>query len=198
MRKLISFVHISLDGFVAGPNGEMDWIKMDQELFTHVENRIKLTDTAMYGRATYEMMEAYWPFATQKENPTQHDIEHSKWYMQSKKLVISNSLQNDEKLNRKVIQSKDIITSINSIKQNEGSEILVFGSPSATHLLLENKLIDGFWLFVNPVILGKGISLYQNIDDKMNLELLNYHQFQSGVMELNYVSKYNNPIQQNK
>ena len=59
MGKIISFMHISLDGFVAGPNGEMDWIKIDQELFDYVGKRISKGDTALYGRATYEMMESY-------------------------------------------------------------------------------------------------------------------------------------------
>ena len=63
MRKLISFMHISLDGFVAGPNGEMNWVKINDEIFNHVEKRISVTDTAMYGRVTFGMMEAYWPTA---------------------------------------------------------------------------------------------------------------------------------------
>jgi dihydrofolate reductase len=59
MKKIIAFMHISLDGFVAGPNGEMNWIKVDEELFEHIGRRIAATDTAMYGRVTYEMMEVY-------------------------------------------------------------------------------------------------------------------------------------------
>ena len=59
MRKIISFMHMSLDGFVAGPNGEMDWIKVDEEIFDYVEKRISESDTALYGRVTYQMMESY-------------------------------------------------------------------------------------------------------------------------------------------
>ena len=66
MRKIISFMHISLDGFVAGPNGEMDWIKVDEEIFDHVGKRISKVDTALYGRVTYQMMENYWPTAANK------------------------------------------------------------------------------------------------------------------------------------
>ena len=80
MRKIISFMHISLDGFVAGLNGEMDWIKVDEEIFDYVGKRISESDTALYGRITYEMMENYWPTAGDKPRATRHDIEHSKWY----------------------------------------------------------------------------------------------------------------------
>jgi dihydrofolate reductase len=61
MGKIISFMHISLDGFVAGPNGEMDWIKVDEEILDHVGKLTSEGDTALYGRVTYQMMEAYWP-----------------------------------------------------------------------------------------------------------------------------------------
>ena len=63
MRKIISFIHISLDGFVAGLNGEMDWITVDEEIFDYVGKRISEGDTALYGRVTYQMMESYWPTA---------------------------------------------------------------------------------------------------------------------------------------
>src|SRR5476651_118507 len=71
MRKVISFMHISLDGFVAGPNGEMNWIKVDEEIFDYVGKRISETDTALYGRVTYQMMENYWP--TAEENRTREN-----------------------------------------------------------------------------------------------------------------------------
>jgi dihydrofolate reductase len=63
-------MHISLDGFVAGPNGEMNWIKVDEEIFDHVGKRVGQTDTALYGRVTYDMMEGYWPTAADKPNPS--------------------------------------------------------------------------------------------------------------------------------
>ena len=70
-------MHLSLDGFVAGPNGEMDWIKADEEIFDHVGKRISQGDTALYGRVTYQLMESYWPTAANKPNTTKHDMEHS-------------------------------------------------------------------------------------------------------------------------
>ena len=78
MRNIISFMHISLDGFVAGPNGEMNWIKVDEEIFDHIGRRISETDTALYGRVTYQMMENYWPTAGDGPDASKHDIEHSR------------------------------------------------------------------------------------------------------------------------
>src|SRR4029078_2089660 len=95
MRKIISFMHISLDGFVAGPKGEMDWIKVYEEIFDYVGKRITETHTALYGRVTYQMMENYWPAAGNKPAATRHDIEHSKWYNKVHKVVLSKTIQDE-------------------------------------------------------------------------------------------------------
>ncbi len=186
MRKIVSFMHISLDGFVAGPNGEMDWIKVDQEIFDHVGKRINEGDTALYGRVTYEMMEGYWPTAADQPGASKHDIEHAKWYKNVQKVVLSNTLKNAGLANTTII-SDNLADKINEIKQNGDKDILLFGSPTATHALIQQDLIDGYWLFVNPVILGKGISLFAHINDKIKLNLLTTQQFSCGVTELNYI-----------
>lgn len=189
MRKLISFFHISLDGYVAGPHGEMNWIKIDQELFNHIGQRISQGDTAMYGRVTYQMMENYWPTAADKPNATKHDIEHSKWYKDAHKLVLSHTIKDAVLANTTVI-SDHLADRIHEIKNSSGnnqSDILVFGSPSATHALIKQDLIDGFWLFVNPIVLGHGIPLFTKRDAAMKLQLISTKTFQSGVTELNYV-----------
>ncbi len=178
-------MHISLDGFVAGPNGEMDWIKVNEEIFDHVGKRISKGDTALYGRVTYEMMESYWPTAGDEPTASRHDIEHSKWYSKVHKVVLSKTIKEADLMNTTIISDR-LSDSINEIKQQEGEDILLFGSPTATHALIQQHLIDGYWLFVNPVILGQGIPLFTNIKDKIKLNLLNTRQFNCGVTELNY------------
>jgi dihydrofolate reductase len=197
MRKIISFMHISLDGFVAGLNGEMDWIKVDEEIFDYVGKRISEGDTALYGRVTYQMMENYWPTAGDKPTATKHDIEHSKWYSKVHKVVLSKTMNPDSYrdaglTNTKII-SDNLSDNINEIKQSRSAsggsgskEILLFGSPTATHSLMQLNLIDGYWLFVNPIILGQGIPLFADIKDKIKLKLLTTRQFTCGVTELNY------------
>ncbi|WP_242919605.1 dihydrofolate reductase family protein [Pontibacter liquoris] len=185
MRKVISFMHISLDGFVAGPNGEMNWIKVDEEIFDHIGKRISETDAALYGRVTYEMMESYWPTAGDEPDASKHDVDHAKWYNKAHKIVLSRSMKDADLPNTTII-SDNLTDSINEIKQQAGSEILLFGSPTATHALIQQNLIDGYWLFVNPVILGEGIPLFTGIKDKTKLKLITTRQFTSGVTELNY------------
>ena len=187
MRKIISFMHISLDGFVAGPNGELDWAKVDEEIFDHVGKRISKGDTALYGRVTYQLMESYWPTAADKPNASKHDIEHSTWYSKVHKFVLSKTMNPDNyRETNTTIISDNLSDRINEIKQQGDKEILLFGSPTATHSLIQLNLIDGYWLFVNPIILGQGIPLFADIKDKIKLKLLTTRQFTSGVTELNY------------
>lgn len=185
MRKIISFMHISLDGFVAGPNGEMNWINVNEEIFDHVGKRISKGDTALYGRVTYEMMEGYWPEAGNKPGASKHDIEHSGWYNKIHKVVLSASMK-DAVLPDTTIISENLTGNIHQLKQSGDKEILLFGSPTATHALMEQNLIDGYWLFVNPVILGKGIPLFDGIKEQTKLQLLGSRQFDCGVTELSY------------
>ena len=180
-------MHISLDGFVAGPNGEMNWIKVDEEIFDYVGKRISKSDTALYGRMTYEMMQNYWTTAANNPKASKHDIEHSRWYNKANKIVLSKSLKEEDFTNT-IIISNNLSERINQIKQEMGNEILLFGSPTATHSLMKQNLIDGFWLFVNPIVLGKGIPLFKDIQNKINLKLLQpSRQFNCGVTELNYL-----------
>ena len=180
-------MHMSLDGFVAGPNGEIDWVKVDQEIFDFVGKRVSEGHTAMYGRVTYEMMESYWPTAGDAPDASKHDIEHSKWYKQVHKVVLSKSMKGTQLTNTTII-SDNLSGGVNKIKESgKGNEILLFGSPTATHSLMQQNLIDGFWLFVNPIILGKGIPLFADIKEKIKLNLLDSQQFSSGVTALNYI-----------
>ena len=178
-------MHISLDGFVAGPNGEMDWIKVDEEIFDHVGKRIGESDTALYGRVTFDMMEGYWPTAGDAPDASKHDREHSKWYKGVRKIVVSKTLKGASLPNTIVI-SDNLSDRLNEIKQKGDKEILLFGSPTATHSLIRLGLVDGYWLFVNPIVLGKGVPLFVDIKDKIKLKLLDTRQFTSGVTALNY------------
>jgi dihydrofolate reductase len=188
MKKLICFMHMSLDGFVAGPNGELNWAKVDEELFDYVGKRISGTDTALYGRVTYQLMESYWPTAGDGPTASRHDIEHSKWYKNVNKVVLSKTLKKDGLANTTII-SDNLSDRINEVKLRSGGskEILLFGSPTAAHSLIQLNLIDGFWLFLNPIVLGQGIPLFTGIKEKIKLKQLpTTRQFTCGVTELNY------------
>ncbi len=188
MRKIVSFVHVSLDGFVASTRGgehSLGWISISEDLFRHVEQRIQQTDTALYGRVTYEMMESYWPTAADQPDASDHDRAHSRWYKSARKVVLSKTLSEDEHPGAQII-SGNLSEQIGDLKRGEGSEILVFGSPSATHALMAEDLIDEYWLFVNPILLGQGIPLFKNIQDRTALTLLDTKIFPSGVICMQY------------
>jgi len=185
MRKLILFMHTSLDGFVAGPNGEMDWIIVDEEMFDYAGKRTNEADTALYGRVTYEMMESYWPTAAEQPGATKHDIEHSTWYNKVDKVILSRTMKGANLPNTKII-SDNVPNEIIQLKQAPGSDIIIFGSPSASHSLMTENLIDDYWLFINPILLGQGIPLFKGIRNKTKLKLVKTVPFDSGVVCLHY------------
>ncbi len=189
MRKIVSFVHVSLDGFVASADGGLGWVSITAELFEYVGQRIQQTDTALYGRITYQMMEAYWPTAAEQPNASQHDHEHSRWYKTARKVVLSKTLADKNDAHTKIIRDH-LSEEINMLKHETGSEILLFGSPSATHALMAENLIDEYWIFLNPVLLGQGIPLFKNIKDKTKLKLVTSKTFASGVVCLHYAVKH--------
>ena len=185
MRNLIFFMHTSLDGFVAGLNGEMNWIKVDEEIFDFVATMTTQADTALYGRVTFEMMQGYWPRAGELPNASKHDIEHSEWYNRVAKVVLSKTIDETGLQNTKVI-SDQLTDNINKLKQQEGKNILIFGSPGASQSLLKKGLIDEFWLFVNPILLGKGKPLFKEQLQPTPLKLIESKIFASGVIALHY------------
>jgi len=185
MRKIILSMHVSLDGFVAGPKGEMDWIKLDDEMFDLVGGFTNEADTALYGRVTWEMMDSYWPTAADKPNASKHDIEHSQWYNKVDKLVLTKTMRG-KKADKVKFISDNIFSEINSFKQAPGKNVMIFGSPTAAHSLMEYNLIDEYWLFVNPILLGQGIPLFAEIKTRIDLKLLETKVFHCGVTALHY------------
>jgi dihydrofolate reductase len=185
MRNLIYFMHASLDGFVGGPQGEMNWITVDDEIFDFVAGMTDQADTALYGRVTYQMMEAYWPTAADKPNASKHDKEHSAWYGRVAKVVLSTTLNGTGLHNTQVI-SNNLVEHITRLKQQPGKNILIFGSPRASHSLIALGLIDEYWIFTNPVLIGQGIPLFKNVSAPIRLKLLESKTFTSGVVALHY------------
>jgi dihydrofolate reductase len=187
MRKIILSQHVSLDGFMAGPNGEMNWIKVDSEMFDLVGSFTDEADAAIYGRTTYEMMDSYWPTAADKPNASKHDRHHSTWYNEAEKIVISKTMKDVVKNNTTIIND-NIADEVAKIKHQPGKNIMVFGSPSVSRLLIANNLVDDYWLFINPVILGEGLPLFSNPVHRIHLQLAANHAFGCGVIGLHYTA----------
>ena len=178
-------MHTSLDGFVAGLKGELDWANIDDELFDFVATMTDTADTALYGRVTYEIMQSYWPNAGKEPNASKHDKEHSAWYNKVSKVVLSKTIS-EKGLDNTTIISGQLTDNINKIKKQDGKNILIFGSPGASQSLLNEGLIDEFWLFVNPIILGQGMPLFKDITGTTKLKLVDSKTFACGVIALHY------------
>lgn len=191
MGKIVLFTHTSLDGYAAGTKGEMDWIHVDQEIFDFGAERIAKTNTALYGKITFQMMEGYWPTAAEQPGASKHDREHAAWYKKVHKVVLSNTL-NQATLTNTTVIGKDYAAALRKLKNETEGEILLFGSPTTAHSLLAESLIDECWLFVNPVLLGEGIPVFKGIKEKQALKLLKTHVFNSGVVCLYHEMQHKN------
>ena len=180
MRKLISLMHVSLDGFCAGPKNEMDWIGIDDTIFADASELIHTAGGAVYGRVVHDMMRGYWP--TLLDKPDSPQVQHARWVEQIPKLTFSRSMQSSDWNNVQIRRdAKDILQD----KQQPGKDLLIFGSPRLVHAFLALDVVDEFWIFQNPVLLGAGIPYLQDAI-KTRLKLLSHKPFDNGVIRLHY------------
>ena len=128
--------------------------------------------------------------AGNEPDASKHDKEHSAWYNRVSKVVLSRTMSEKGLDNTRVI-GDNLSDNINQIKKQDGKNILIFGSPRASHSLLGEGLIDEFWLFVNPVLLGQGIPLFKGVTEMTKLNLLESRSFSCGVIALHYETKRN-------
>jgi dihydrofolate reductase len=188
MRNIISLAHISLDGFMAGTAGKMDFIVFNDELADHIYPLIENVDLAVYGRVTYGMMEGYWPTAGDAPDAREHEKSHSRWYKDVRKIVASRTLAASKNPNVRAV-GDDIIGALRAEKQKAGGDIMIFGSPTLTRALAAADLVDEWRLTLQPVILGDGLSLFGKREDRTPLELRSSKTFGTGVIAVHYVTK---------
>jgi dihydrofolate reductase len=185
MRNLVLVVHVSLDGYVAGPNGELDWFPKGDENLGLVNEIIINADATLMGRVSYKLLDQYWPSAFQKSDATKNEKDFSNWYNSISKIVVSKKI-NESNYQPITIINENIVEKIDELKKSLGKDIIIFGSPSLSQMLISRDLIDSFWIFVNPIIFGKGIHLYEKIDKKIQFQLLSSTQLSNGEIALNY------------
>lgn len=186
MKKLILVVHISLDGFVAGPKGELDDFDASEENLKFVCKLTEEADTALFGRVSYQLLESYWPTAKDRPDASKGTIAYSNWYNSAKKIVISKTMAG-KNLNSATVISDSISNEIIKIKEQAGKNILLFGSPSISQFLMQLDLIDSCWIFINPIIFGQGIPLFVTPANKTKFNLVDTKQFPNGEIALNYI-----------
>ena len=185
MRKLVVFLHTSLDGMVEGPNGSMDigYIAYNEELENFAIRVTAEADTILWGKNTYQMMHAYWPTILDKADASDHETRHAKWIDSVEKVVCSESLA-EVTWNKARLMKGDIISQLRDLKLGDGRDILVLGSPRLAKFLLSAGLVDQLKLTVSPVLLGAGLNLFDGV--RADLELLESETMSTGALGLTY------------
>lgn len=180
MRKIYLFMMVSLDGFFEGPNHELDWHNTDKEFDDFAIGQLNQTGTILFGRVTYDMMYKFWPsdFA-RRTDPVVAEKMNS-----LPKVVFSRTLDKAEWNN--TIASRNIKEELTRLKNQSGKDIAVFGSSDLAVSIIHEGFLDELRIMVNPVILGKGKRLFEGLDSRLNLKLMNSRSFHSGNELLNY------------
>jgi len=183
MRKVVMLNRISIDGFFAGPNGEIEWFIHDPEV-DKAAHEMMHPDTLLMGRVTYEMFFAYWPMVGRDPNAPAEARMIASELDEMTKLVFSKTLPETTWVNSKLVKG-DVTGEVSKLKQGSGPDITIFGSGTIVQQLASEGLIDEFLLIVTPVVLGTGKPLYKDVKN-FNLRLLETRHFGSGNVLLHY------------
>jgi dihydrofolate reductase len=181
MRKIILFNLVTLDGFFAGPNGEIDWHAVDEEFNTFAIEQLNTTGGLIFGRVTYQMMASYWPTPPAlQDDPIVADKMNT-----LPKIVVSRTLETAEWNKTRLVKTK-LAEELLKLKQQPGGDLFVFGSANLAATLIQHDLIDEYRLIVNPVILGSGIPLFKGIRQPLHLKWVQTKPFRNGNVLLVY------------
>jgi len=189
VKNIILVVHTSLDGFVAGPKGELDNFPSAEENLAFVVDLTQGADAALFGKNSYLLLNSYWPTARNHPGATKPEIEYSNWYNDAQKIVVSTTLPEQDSAKTMVVRD-NVSSKIAALKNHSGKDILIFGSPTLSQTLMEAGLIDEFWVFINPVLFGKGIPLFAGNADLVKLKLLDVKSFLNGELAMHYTRKW--------
>ncbi|MDB5188068.1 MAG: bifunctional deaminase-reductase domain protein [Candidatus Kaiserbacteria bacterium] len=185
MRKVVLFLHQSLDGYCGTKEGGLDWIPFTPALEKYAERLVQTVGSPMYGRVTYELMKSWWPTLLNDASASKHDKKHAEWIENVEKIVFSTTLGEQDWNNTRVISS-NVEEEVKKLKMGEGKDLVIFGSPTLARSLMEMDLIDEFQFTISPVILGDGITFMRSITNRVNLELLNSESLDGGIEALHY------------
>jgi len=168
-----------MDGFVAGPDGELDWMvsETDTKQLQILNDLTESFDTILLGRKTAETFTAYWEDVV-RNHAGSTEYSYAKIFVDTPKIVYSRNIKSLPGLNVR-IENEDLVKSINRLKNQPGKDIIVYGGANFVSELIKNNLIDELYLLVNPVSLGKGLSIF---NDKFKFTLVNSLQGSNGIL----------------
>jgi dihydrofolate reductase len=185
MRKVVMLNRVSVDGFFAGPNGEIDWFIHDPEV-DKAAHEMMHPDTLLLGRVTYQMFESYWPPIATDPNAPQEARIIANELNEMTKVVFSRTLGDVTWVNTKLVKD-DLAGEVKKLKQGVGPDITIFGSGTIVQQVANQGLIDEYLITVTPVVLGTGRPLFQDVKN-INLKLLETRKFKSGNVLLHYTT----------
>ena len=179
MRKIIVSNWLSLDGFIEGPNQEIDWFVWDDATAEYARNLLNSIDTILFGRVTFELMASYWPSATTEDPVITAAMNNLP------KVVFSKTLEKVEWKNS-ILVKENVQERVEEMKQQSGKDMVIFGSAGLVSTLTQLDLIDEFRIMLNPVVLGTGTPQFKGIRNRINLRLVKTRTFHSGLVLLYY------------
>jgi dihydrofolate reductase len=181
LRKLLVFNLITLDGFFEGPGQNIDWHNVDAEFNEFALEQLAELDMILFGRVTYQGMASFWPTPFALENDPVIAAQMNSF----SKIVVSRTLDKADWNNTRLIKD-NVAQEITRLKEQPGKNLAIFGSANLTASLLQMGLIDEIRVIVNPLLLGQGTPLFQNVPDPVKLKLLRTRTFGSGNVLLCY------------
>ncbi len=183
MRNVTYSMMVSLDGFIESPTQGLDWVLVDDELHAFINGQQREVDTYLYGRRMYELMAAHWPTADEQPSAPAFEVEFAAIWRAMPKVVFSTTLE-EVGWNARLLRD-DLALEVATMKVQPGRDIDVGGAEIAGSLL-RLGLIDEVRLFLQPVILGGGTSMFPALEERQHMALVESRRFESGVMYLRY------------
>jgi dihydrofolate reductase len=187
MRKLIVSMNLSLDGYLSGPHGELDWHFeiWNQEMSEKLLEQLEKTDTIILGRLTYEAMAKYWSVKPMEENFPRQDLAIADRLNHHTKFVFSKT-KAESIWHNSIFTSGDPREEIKVLKHQKGKDMILYGSATLLSTIIPCNLADEYQLWIHPVILGRGNLLFKNLGTRMKLKLKDSFIFESGVVANSY------------
>jgi len=185
-RKLKLQMQITVDGFVCGPNGELDWMEWNwsDDIKKYVGDLTESVDTILLGRKMTDGFITHW--SNVLNNPTDPEYYAAKKFIDYPKVVFTRTLDKHSWINTTLAKG-DLTDEVNKLKEQSGKDIIVYGGAGFVSSLVRENLIDEYLFFINPAAIGNGLSIFKNLNGTMKMKLVECIPFDCGIVLNKYI-----------